>query len=367
MVRGAQRGAWLAAVLCFGSSAMAAELADCGVVTPDAACTQGAKAADGAPLSCDPSCRVPADYSSALSCCGPTLQVQCHLATNTPCDNVCAHSWCLPLSIATAAGIDPGQLAALRDCPVADGQEAAKCVPEALGESLGQVLFKTCTSIAGSEGRCVPSCLNQVADLSKYLPTSPDCLPSETCAPCYDPRTGKATGACSVGCDPGPAQPPVVFEPCCPVGDGGTDGGKTFSGICVPKTLVESVAPGAIPILGGTGCSQANNLCVPASLDTSNVGSFTCFVVGRPDAGADSGTKLDASAGGGSGGKGGSGGQNLDAGTGGTGTKTSKDESSCSCRIGTEEPRGRGTLALALAGLASVVARGRRRGRRSGR
>lgn len=372
----ALRGLGLVCVLCVAPSAMAqdANAPDCAIGVPlsdGATCQPGGK-------TCPNECKVQADYSSAMSCCGPLFQVECQPAGSAiPCNDVCDHSWCVPDSL--LANLSGTAAAALPDCnTVAPDGARYKCVPEGLGESLGNIMFKTCNSIGGGEGRCIPSCLNQVKDLSKYLPTDPACLSTELCVPCYDPRTGAATGACSIGCDTGPnaSIPKVVFQPCCAVsgGDAGkdaaTDAGPNFTGMCVSKTIVDSVVAGASAIFSATDCTQtANTVCVPRNLDISQLGSFACLKTAT--GGTDSGTPPDASAGGtsGSGGTTGSGGTkpNLDSGIDAGSTPRSKDEGSCSCRIGSEPSNGRGAVALTLVGLTAAFARGRRRARRAAR
>jgi hypothetical protein len=72
------------------------------------------------------------------------------------------------------------------------------------------------------EGRCLPSCLVQHTDFAARL-SQGSCQQGETCAPCYSPLTGDATGNCSLFGD-APADPaPEGFAEC-------SDG----LGYCVP-------------------------------------------------------------------------------------------------------------------------------------
>jgi MYXO-CTERM domain-containing protein len=326
---------------------------------------------------------------SAQSCCGPAGKVSClPPGAVASCDNICSNAVCLPVGL-----VPPDQASFLPDCPASD-VGPTKCVPDFLFESFGNVVFKTCTSIAGAEGRCVPKCVTPVQDIIQYLPQG-GCTPDEICAPCVDPRTGASTGACSTGCDTGPTEPPVVFQPCCPVAgradaglESGTDGGGMIdTGMCVPKAVVESVAKGASGLFSSAQCNTSGDVCVPRDLDLTRLGSFACLERSTPpDSGAggtaDAGSSRDASTTEGSGGTtgsatGGRGGTTAGrggstAGRGGTSSRPdagvaggpahSKDDG-CGCRMGAEEPTGRGTAALSLAGLAALFAGSRRRRR----
>jgi hypothetical protein len=287
-------------------------------------------------------------------------------------------------------------------------------VPDFLFGSFGNVIFKTCASIAGAEGRCVPRCVTPVQDIIQYLPADV-CTPAEVCAPCFDPRTGASTGVCTngcapgeecpAGCDPGPTQPPVVFQKCCPVAapadagrDSGVDGGKLNTGMCVPPAVVDSVTPGAAALFSSAGCDTPGYLCVPQNLDLARLGSFACLQRSVSDSGIpDSGARSDASAGAGgvtsSGGATSAGGRSTSAGgttsTGGTttsggttstggkssssggrlnldagldgGTKAnSKGDSGCGCRTVGHEP-GHGAAPLSLGALVSLLFGTRRR------
>ena len=99
------------------------------------------------------------------------------------------------------------------------------CAPDALADST--FTPKKCVSLASAEGRCLPDCLPSVAQQGSRLPKA-DCAAGELCAPCYDPVTGKETGACSVNGDK-PTDKPVVFDPCC----------GTF-GHCVPSSILST-------------------------------------------------------------------------------------------------------------------------------
>jgi len=102
----------------------------------------------------------------------------------------------------------------------------ALCVPDEFIESTGKSVPTTCESVAGAEGRCLSTCLPAVAEKADTLPS---CGADKVCVPCYDPFDGSDTGACTLTCDPGPTEPPVVLPECC-LGEG----------TCVPTELVDA-------------------------------------------------------------------------------------------------------------------------------
>lgn len=85
------------------------------------------------------------------------------------------------------------------------------CVPTALASNTPA----SCTAFGalGAEGRCMPACLPDVAADAEMLDQGL-CDAEYLCAPCYDPRTGAATGACTLNGD-APAEPAATFPPCC--------------------------------------------------------------------------------------------------------------------------------------------------------
>jgi hypothetical protein len=128
--------------------------------------------------------------------------------------------------------------------------EAALCVPSALAADVNAAPLGCHVASTGAEGRCLPACLPDVAARASEL-SQESCPSAHLCTPCFDPRDGKSTGACTLGGDSGPKEPPVVFGNCC--GD---------LGRCVPDALVRTndrakLVPDSCP---------ANNLCAPAWL-----------------------------------------------------------------------------------------------------
>jgi hypothetical protein len=104
----------------------------------------------------------------------------------------------------------------------------------------------SCNSLGGLEGRCLPDCIPQVAAQKSELPQS-TCVAGDLCAPCYDPFTGKDTGACTQNGDK-PTNPAGTFPQCC--GD---------LGHCIPTASLSSAQQSE---LGADTCSTGN-LCAP--------------------------------------------------------------------------------------------------------
>jgi hypothetical protein len=139
--------------------------------------------------------------------------------------------------------------------------DQSRCVPDVFINSMGKFIAPSCVSVAGSEGRCLSTCIPLVAAQAQYLPQS-SCKAGEKCAPCYDPTTQKDTGACHQGCDPGPKKPPVVFDSCC----AGTS-------ICVP---VELVGKDLRQALSQGDCKKKNTVCVPKKLTDPKARAAGC-------------------------------------------------------------------------------------------
>lgn len=132
-----------------------------------------------------------------------------------PACATCPDARCVPSAV-----VPPEMAGKLADCG------GGKCVPDTLIASGGNFVPKTCKSVGGNEGRCLSTCLPDVAAQSSMLPADV-CGTSEKCTPCWNPLDGKETGACKLSCDPGPT---TAFKPlpkCC--GSRGT---------CVPKSAV---------------------------------------------------------------------------------------------------------------------------------
>lgn len=132
------------------------------------------------------------------------------------------------------------------------------CVPDKILARYGKYTPPTCKSVGGAEGRCISLCVPEVAAQKDQLPQS-TCDVGERCSPCYDPRTGQGTGACTMGyCDKGPKEPPKLFQPCGP-------GGSTHA-YCVPADLVPAKERSNFDnqgCLAPATCNEPGTICVP--------------------------------------------------------------------------------------------------------
>ncbi|HTM18928.1 MAG TPA: hypothetical protein VL172_00405 [Kofleriaceae bacterium] len=129
------------------------------------------------------------------------------------------------------------------------------CVPDSFIAAGGNFIPPTCQSVGGAEGRCLSSCLPDVAAQAALLPQA-TCAAGELCAPCFNPLDGTPTGACNLSCDPGPASGPQALPACC-------DG----AGTCVPPAAAGDQADR----LGQDACPD-DLLCAP---DVFISGDFT--------------------------------------------------------------------------------------------
>ena len=154
----------------------------------------------------------------------------------------------------------PGELADVLDvCP--DGKSV--CVPDPFITSMGFFVPDSCELPGGIEGRCLSTCLPNVAEQMDLLPQA-TCKPNERCSPCCDPTTGVSTGACDVGCDVGFAGGECglpEYEACC--------GGE---GHCIPEALIPA---DKLKSLDKKGCGKGTR-CVPDLLQDPNYQPPTC-------------------------------------------------------------------------------------------
>ena len=128
--------------------------------------------------------------------------------------------------------------------------QAAVCAPVSVLDKT--FVPKTCRSVLQAEGRCLPACVSTLARQGARYPEDV-CEAHEVCAPCFDPTTGAATGACSMGADPGPHELAQVFGSCCNMqGDA--------PALCVPQSYLP-----ADTVMPQADCG-ANLFCVPRAL-----------------------------------------------------------------------------------------------------
>jgi hypothetical protein len=152
----------------------------------------------------------------------------------------------------------------------AECQEPLLCVPLAwaLDPTTGPA---GCRAAGDLEGRCLPSCLPELADQADQLQQR-TCEPGNVCVPCHDPWTGEDTQACRLDADPGPSEPPRVFEHCC-----------DQAGRCVPEeALPPSLSTADLERLGPDECGpEPGALCVPEPwLQPANAVAETCRAAG---------------------------------------------------------------------------------------
>ena len=153
------------------------------------------------------------------------------------CAPACAGAHCVPSSF-----IPTAQQGLLATCP------GGFCAPDSLTSDVDKAVPETCTSVAGSEGRCLSPCIPEIGAQASLLPQDV-CPTGLVCAPCYNPTASDPTtptGACSLACDV-PQDPPTILS--CP-----------YSG---PPVINPSMFPACSPACGGAHCVPAAQ--VPAS------------------------------------------------------------------------------------------------------
>jgi len=158
-------------------------------------------------------------------------------------------SCCSDLGVCVPSEVVPAAQASLLGVDTCTGGDFL-CAPSALVDPSARPA--TCTSVGGGEGRCVPECLPSLEGVKAFLPVD-TCDTGMLCAPCYDPRTGDETGACSINGDT-PTENAYLFPKCC-----AADGGTT-SGTCVPAAAVPSVFES---FLSQDTCPDSTMLCAP--------------------------------------------------------------------------------------------------------
>ncbi len=141
------------------------------------------------------------------------------------------------------------------------------CAPEKSIAAGGNYVPKTCSAVAGAEGRCLNAAIPQIKAQKSQL-SQATCDAGELCAPCYNPIDGKETGACKTASCDAPKQPAKTFTACCT--SQGTSRAK-----CVPKTMVPASQAGNLDDDGGT-CQKDAELCVPNEMLQPNFKGPAC-------------------------------------------------------------------------------------------
>lgn len=156
--------------------------------------------------------------------------------------SLCERAHCFATDLIDSAYRDE-----LADCE----DEGTKCVPDLYLETGGQFSLKSCTSLQGTEGRCMSLCIPKVKEMKDTLPID-ECRSDERCTPCFDLISGEDTGACGLSCDPGSTDEPYTFDACC-------DG----ISLCIPEDLVPSADRANFD---EESCSEARMLCIPKEM-----------------------------------------------------------------------------------------------------
>jgi hypothetical protein len=107
----------------------------------------------------------------------------------------------------------------------------------------------------------LPACVGSIAAQADRLQQA-TCEAGELCAPCFDPISGDATGACTLYGDQPVETTPQTFPKCC-----------NDLGACVPTSLVPDAQRAQ---LGADTCTGSDVLCAPAELADSRVKPPTC-------------------------------------------------------------------------------------------
>ena len=178
---------------------------------------------------CSTACDMPLEQPVILTCPwnGPPVV---NPAIFPACGS-CGGMHCVPADM-----IPPDQRGLLAPCT------GGFCAPDPIISTDDNWVPKSCVSVAGAEGRCLPGCLPPIAAKADFLPQS-TCAAGQKCAPCFDPTSSdptEATGACSIACDK-PAKPPVVLT--CP-----------WTG---PAVIDPKVLPPCEPACDGSHCLPA--------------------------------------------------------------------------------------------------------------
>lgn len=218
--------------------------ADSGACAGSVGCQE--QAAGGAPELPDEEAPPP-----VYGCDAPPEEPIVDIEAFTSC---CDGARCVPKALVPEA--DQKDLA---DCD----EGAGSCVPEGNLAFGGLVPSPVCDSVGGLEGRCISTCVPEIAANAEVLPTS-SCEPGERCSPCCDPFTGEATGACEKGCDLGPEEPCGVplYATCC--------GGL---GHCVDPELVPDDKAGSLSTCKG---EESDMLCVPDEMQQPGYEGAAC-------------------------------------------------------------------------------------------
>jgi hypothetical protein len=157
---------------------------------------------------CEVACDKPAKPPVKLSCPhkGPPIVDPKKFEA---CTGACGGARCLPADMVPAS-----QQSKLAGCKTKGNP--GFCVMDETIASAQNYVPPTCKSIAGAEGRCLSTCLPEIAAQGDLLPQD-SCAAGYRCAPCFNPTAKDPlapTGACSLASCDMPAEPPLKLT--CP-------------------------------------------------------------------------------------------------------------------------------------------------------
>jgi len=278
---------------------------------------------------------LPQDVCSSTERCTPCIDPLTQEETGVCSGTVECSAQAEETPVAAADCPDMGSLAAFSECcdtgparcmpmdnvpsnlqtQVAVCDDGGACVPEEILSSMadkGEYTPTPCTSVGGADGRCVSTCVPQVAEFASILPQD-NCADHQRCAPCFDPLLQQDTGICngSIPCaassvqevennEEGPQASLPAQDPCenpptqlIPIPEGLTEccpGARCLaksvvpaenhsmlaacdnnSGLCVPDTMIATgglVPPQACISVGGTE-GRCLSTCIPGVAEKS--------------------------------------------------------------------------------------------------
>ena len=146
------------------------------------------------------------------------------------------------------------KLVPAKEAPLLAKCPGGYCVPDTFIASGGNFLPASCRAAGNIEGRCLHQSLPDVGQKASSLIHS-TCTPQELCVPCFDPLTGKDTGACYLGCDIGPHEPATLYPSCC-----SRPAAPAPLGTCIPAELVPSAQQTNLDV---DTCAAGKAFCVP--------------------------------------------------------------------------------------------------------
>lgn len=199
----------------------------------------------------------------------------CNLEGDTPQDPPTVFAGCCddgggnPLGTCVPTDLVPSEQVSLLDANTCTGQDVL-CAPTPI--AAGTYSPRTCDSVGGVEGRCLPACLPDVAAQANRLAQGV-CETGELCAPCFDPLTGDNTGACDLEGDM-PMNPASTFDKCC------DDGAGAPLGTCVPTNLVPSEQ---VALLSADSCTGQDILCAPTPIADGTYAPQSCISVAQAE------------------------------------------------------------------------------------